>query len=92
MNRCVRAASGGGVPVSSLDIDAAITSPADMTLEQAEQLSLLEPYGAGNPRPVFALLGATVDAVPSPGKAPPSSIWISTSVFWAEILIYPLWG
>lgn len=68
MNRCVRAASGGGVPVSSLDIDAAITSPADMTLEQAEQLSLLEPYGAGNPRPVFALLGATVDAVQPVGQ------------------------
>ena len=41
---------------------------ADMTLEQVDQLSQLEPYGAGNPRPVFALLGATVDSVQSVGQ------------------------
>ena len=68
MNRCVRAASGGALPVSSLDVDAAILCPADMTLWEAEQLEALEPYGAGNPRPVFALLGATVDAVQSVGQ------------------------
>jgi single-stranded-DNA-specific exonuclease len=51
-----------------LEVDAAITAPADVTLDQVEQLSLLEPYGAGNPRPVFALLGATVDAVQSVGQ------------------------
>ena len=33
-----------------------------------EHLSQLEPYGAGNPRPTFALLGATVDAVQSVGQ------------------------
>lgn len=45
-----------------------ISNPADMTLEQVDQLSQLEPYGAGNPRPVFALLGATVDSVQSVGQ------------------------
>ena len=39
-----------------------------MTLDQVEQLSLLEPYGAGNARPVFALLGATVDSIQSVGQ------------------------
>jgi len=68
INRYVRSATGGELPVSSLEVDAAITCPADMTLDQVEQLSLLEPYGAGNPRPVFALLGATVDAVQSVGQ------------------------
>jgi len=68
MNRYVRSASGGELPVSSLEIDAAITSPGEVTLEQVEHLSQLEPYGAGNPRPVFALLGATVDAVQSVGQ------------------------
>ena len=68
INRYVRSASGGELPVSSLDIDAAITCTADMTLEQVEELSQLEPYGAGNPRPVFALLGATVDAIQSVGQ------------------------
>ena len=68
MNRYVRPAMGGEPPVSSLEIDAPITCPADVTLSEVEQLSLLEPYGAGNPRPTFALLGATVDAIQSVGQ------------------------
>jgi single-stranded-DNA-specific exonuclease len=68
MNRYVRAATGGQPPVSSLEVDAAITCPGDMTLAEVEQLSQLEPYGAGNPRPTFALLGATVDSVQSVGQ------------------------
>ena len=68
MNRCVRSASGGELPVSSLEIDAPIASPAAVTLQEVEQLSLLEPYGAGNARPTFALLGATVDAIQPVGQ------------------------
>ncbi len=68
MNRYVRSASGGEVPVSCLDIDAAITCPAEMTLSEAEHLSYLEPYGAGNPRPTLALLGATVDSIQPVGQ------------------------
>lgn len=68
MNRCVRSVSGGELPVPSLEIDAPITLPGEVTLQEAEQLSLLEPYGSGNARPVFALLGATVDAVQPVGQ------------------------
>ena len=68
MNRYVRSASGGEKPVSSLEVDAAILAPGEVTLSQVEHLELLEPYGAGNPRPVFALLGATVDSVQSVGQ------------------------
>ena len=68
MNRYVRSAMDGVLPVSSLDLDAAITCPGEVMLDQVEQLSLLEPYGAGNPRPAFALLGATVDAIQSVGQ------------------------
>jgi len=68
MNRYVRSASGGALPVSSLEIDAPIACPNDVTLDQVEHLSQLEPYGAGNPRPAFALLGATVDTVQSVGQ------------------------
>ena len=39
-----------------------------MTLEQVDHLAQLEPYGSGNPRPVFALLGATVDSVQAVGQ------------------------
>ena len=68
MNRYVRAASGGTLPVSSLELDTAITCPAELTLEQVEDLDRLEPYGAGNPRPSFALLGATLDAIQPVGQ------------------------
>ena len=68
VNRYVRSACGGKTPVSSLDLDAAIVCPCEVTLEQVEYLSQLEPYGAGNPRPAFALLGATLDSVQSVGQ------------------------
>ena len=68
MNRFVKAASGGERAVSCLEVDAAISNPADMTLEQVDHLAQLEPYGSGNPRPVFALLGATVDVLQPVGQ------------------------
>jgi single-stranded-DNA-specific exonuclease len=80
MNRCVRSATGGEPPVSCLDVDAAVTSPAELTLEQAEQLELLEPYGAGNPRPVFALLGATAEAVQPVGQGKHLKLRLSKGV------------
>ena len=79
MNRCVKAASGGERAVSCLEVDAAISNPADMTLEQVDQLSQLEPYGAGNPRPVFALLGATVDSVQSVGPVSYTHLTLPTN-------------
>ena len=68
MNRYVRETCGGELPVSSLEVDAPITCPGAVTLAEVEELSRLEPYGAGNPRPVFALLGAMVDAVQPVGQ------------------------
>lgn len=68
MNRYVRSATGGELPVSSLEVDAPIACPGAVTLSEVEQLDQLEPYGAGNPRPVFALLGATVDSVQPVGQ------------------------
>ena len=80
MNRYVRSATGGEPPVSSLDVDAAVASPAELTLEQAEQLEQLEPYGAGNPRPVFALLGATAEAVQPVGQGKHLKLRLSKGV------------
>jgi len=68
MNRYVRSATGGELPVSSLEVDAAIVCPGEVTLEQVEALGHLEPYGAGNPRPVFALLGATAESIQTVGQ------------------------
>ena len=57
MNEYARNFRGGAAPVSVLDVDVAITHPSAVTLEE---LSALEPYGSGNARPVFCLLGATL--------------------------------
>ena len=68
MNRFVRTSMDGELPVSSLEIDAPILVPSAVTLSEVEHLSQLEPYGSGNPRPVFALLGATVDSLQTVGQ------------------------
>ena len=60
MNEYARSFRGGAAPVSVLDVDVAITHPSAVTLEELEALSALEPYGSGNARPVFCLLGATL--------------------------------
>ena len=60
MNDYARSFRGGAAPVSVLDVDVAITPPSAVTLEELEALSALEPYGSGNARPVFCLLGATL--------------------------------
>ena len=68
MNRYVRSSSGGEPPVSCLDVDAPLACPGEVTLAEVAELDQLEPYGAGNPRPVFALLGATVDVMQPVGQ------------------------
>ncbi|MEA4994432.1 MAG: single-stranded-DNA-specific exonuclease RecJ [Oscillibacter sp.] len=68
MNGYVRAHCGKGIPVPALEIDAAVADPADLTMDEVEQLGHLDPYGAGNPRPVFALLGARVESLQGVGQ------------------------
>jgi len=70
MNQYVRAHTGEHPPVSMLDVDVDLQHPSLITLEEVEALSLLEPYGAGNNRPVFCLRGApsgrvVVDVTPA---------------------------
>ena len=67
MNRYVHSYVGGEAPVSSLPVDA-VVRPEDITLEEMEQLGRLEPYGAGNDRPVFALMGARLEGMQSVGQ------------------------
>ncbi|WP_293009064.1 MULTISPECIES: single-stranded-DNA-specific exonuclease RecJ [unclassified Oscillibacter] len=68
MNGYVRAHCGKGIPVPALEIDVAVADPADLTMDEVEQLGHLDPYGAGNPRPVFALLGARVEGLQGVGQ------------------------
>ena len=68
MNRYVREHTGRTPPVSSLAIDAELTRPALVTLDEVERLGELEPYGAGNDRPVFCLRGALLESAQSVGQ------------------------
>ncbi|MFR1051459.1 MAG: DHHA1 domain-containing protein [Lachnospirales bacterium] len=55
VNALARAARAEAEPVTALAVDCALGSPELLTLEEVEGLSLLEPYGPGNPKPVFRL-------------------------------------
>ena len=68
MNQYVRAHTGEHPPVSMLDVDVDLQHPSLITLEEVEALSLLEPYGAGNNRPVFCLRGARLESMQSVGQ------------------------
>ena len=57
MNDYVCACTGGEEMVSTLDVDAEVEDPGLLTLDGVEGLDLLEPYGSGNPKPVFSLSG-----------------------------------
>ncbi len=49
-------------------MDAELTRPALVTLSEVERLGELEPYGAGNDRPVFCLRGALLESAQSVGQ------------------------
>ena len=68
INRCVCDYCNGEPPVSALALDVVIRHPEAIVLEELDALSRLEPYGAGNDRPVFALMGARVESLQSVGQ------------------------
>lgn len=67
MNDYVRQCTGGAEMVSALDVDCAVEDVGILTLEGVEGLDLLEPYGAGNPKPVFSLSGCLITALSEVG-------------------------
>ena len=58
----------GHTTSSSLQIDAVLEDANLITLEHVADLQCLEPFGTGNPQPVFVLTGVTVTAISSVGK------------------------
>ena len=68
VNLCVEEYCGGKKPVSALDVDVVLSGAGALTLEEVEALGRLEPYGAGNGRPVFALMGVRVEAMQNVGQ------------------------
>lgn len=63
MNRAVRAYLKGEAAVTVLGVDALLPGPGVLTNENVGALELLEPYGTGNPRPVFALAGMNISSL-----------------------------
>lgn len=55
------------MPHPPISIDAELF-PAQVTLAQAERLSQLEPFGAGNEQPVFLLRGVKIDELTAIGN------------------------
>ena len=50
----------GKAPESALEVDVELRQPGRVTLQEVEALAALEPYGSGNARPLFCLMGATL--------------------------------
>jgi single-stranded-DNA-specific exonuclease len=63
LNRHASEAFMHQAPVPELKIDAAVSS-STMCLRLAEELSCLEPLGAGNPKPIFATTGLRLEEEP----------------------------
>ena len=67
LRRAVADSCHGTQLPSVLDIDMSVP-PQHLTVEAVASLDLLEPCGAGNPRPVFLLQGAQVHAMSQVGR------------------------
>ena len=68
MNRYAAEYWVGRAPESALEIDVALHHSSRITLPEVEALSTLEPYGSGNTRPLFALMGATLQRTQNVGQ------------------------
>ena len=53
---------------STLRVDADLADAELLTLENVDDLTRLEPFGTGNPQPVFSLTGVTVNTITPVGK------------------------
>ena len=67
IDRCVEEWTGEHELASALEVDAELPDENLLTVEEVAGLDLLEPYGAGNPKPVFSLSGCTVSSLAEVG-------------------------
>ena len=67
MSQLVLQNTGGEEVVSTLSVDVEVSDVHELFVESVTQLSMLEPYGSGNPKPVFCLLDATVTCMSDVG-------------------------
>ncbi len=63
----VQQQTGGEELISTLTVDVPLKTLAPLTVEEVTALSVLEPYGNGNPKPVFSLMGMTITCLSEVG-------------------------
>lgn len=63
----VKEDTGGEELVSTLFVDVEVRNIFNLNVEEVSKLSLLEPYGNGNPKPVFSLHGMTITCLSEVG-------------------------
>ena len=68
INRVVGRLLHGAPPVSVLEVDSEITDLSLLSLANVDSLSQMEPFGAGNPRPVLCVSGLTVESCSDVGN------------------------
>ena len=88
INRCVNQFSGGEPPVSSLEVDVNIQHPELVTLGEVEELGRLEPYGAGNNRPVFCLNGAKIETMQGVGQNKHLKLRLSKGKYFFDAIYF----
>lgn len=59
--------TGGEEIISTLEVDVEIKDIFGLTAEEVGKLTMLEPYGNGNPKPVFSLMGAVITCMADVG-------------------------
>ncbi len=79
--------AAGGVPADATEKVDAVLKPSEITLELAEELRRMEPYGEGNPEPRFRLEGVYLKEVRpmgAEGKHLALSIGAVRGVWWGH--------
>ena len=83
------ALSAAGSPLScALSLDAELPDPGLLTLENVEDLSLLEPFGAGNPQPTFLLSGVTVSSLSAVGGGRHSKLRLTRGQYSFDAILF----
>ncbi len=75
INEYARECLDGKEPVADVDIDLEVY-PEEITLRQAEELLLLEPFGVSNPVPLFAMRGVSIKDISPIGSGKHSKLTV----------------
>lgn len=75
------------MPVYGIDVDL-VLRPEDITVQNIVGLSVLEPFGAGNPSPVFALPHAVLQEIVPLSKGAHSKLLVQYSQRSMELLLF----